>query len=88
MYTRGLQVEQERGIDKMTVNLQGTVARLSIVDFIKEFRDRKGYSPSYREIRDGCEISSTSVVSYHLNVLEEEGVIIRDPFIPRSLRFT
>jgi repressor LexA len=71
----------------MNINMAGKMTRLKIVEFIEEYRKNRYYSPSYREIRDGCDISSTSVVAYHLAVLEEEGVIERDPFIPRSVRF-
>jgi repressor LexA len=41
-----------------------------------------------RDILKGCDISSTAVVQYHLDVLEKEGRIHRDPEIFRSIRLS
>jgi len=46
-----------------------------IINFIAEFLHDKGYPPSIRDIAEGCGISSTSVVAYNLNKLEEAGYI-------------
>jgi len=59
--------------------------RKRILDFIARFISQKGYAPSVRDIVKGCGISSASVAQYHLNVLEEQGHIRRDPEIPRSI---
>jgi repressor LexA len=42
--------------------------------------------PTIRDILKGCNISSTAVVQHHLNVLEREGRIHRDPEVFRSIR--
>ncbi|MCE5258227.1 MAG: transcriptional repressor LexA [Chloroflexi bacterium] len=57
-----------------------------IVKFIREFMAEYGYPPSIRQI--GCDvgISSTSVVSYNLNVLQRKGYITRTREISRSVR--
>ena len=60
--------------------------RENILQFIHGFIDERGYSPTVRDILKGCEISSTAVVQYHLDVLEKEGRIHRDPEIFRSIR--
>ena len=60
--------------------------RENILQFIHGFIDERGYSPTDRDILKGCEISSTAVVQYHLDVLEKEGRIHRDPEIFRSIR--
>lgn len=39
-----------------------------------------------RDIVKGCSISTTSVVQHHLNRLEKEGLIQRDPQVFRSIR--
>jgi repressor LexA len=39
-----------------------------------------------RDIARGCNISTPSVVQYHLNMLEEQGVIRRDPEVFRSIQ--
>ncbi len=60
--------------------------RQSILQFIREFVDDRGYSPTVRDILKGCSISSTAVVQHHLNVLEREGHIHRDPEVFRSIQ--
>ena len=56
-----------------------------ILDFIAKFLGKKGYAPSIRDVVKGCSISSTSLVQYHLNVLEQRGYIHREPDISRSI---
>jgi repressor LexA len=60
--------------------------RERIKKFIHEFIDDRGYSPTVRDIQKGCSISSTAVVQHHLNVLEREGFIHRDPEVFRSIQ--
>jgi repressor LexA len=60
--------------------------RSRILNFIRQFRDRRGYAPTVRDIARGCNISTPSVVQYHLNMLEEEGFIRRDPEVFRSIQ--
>jgi repressor LexA len=60
--------------------------RERIIKFIREFVDDRGYSPTVRDILKGCSISSTAVVQHHLNVLEREGIIHRDPEVFRSIQ--
>lgn len=62
--------------------------REKIFNFIKEFFEDKGYSPTVRDILRGCKISSTAVVQHHLNMLEKEGLIHRDPEVFRSIQLT
>ncbi|TET86550.1 MAG: transcriptional repressor LexA [Dehalococcoidia bacterium] len=57
----------------------------SILSFIDNFLAEKGYPPSVREIVRGCHISSTSVVEYHLNILQKEGHIRRDAEVARGI---
>ncbi|HEY40317.1 MAG TPA: repressor LexA, partial [Dehalococcoidia bacterium] len=45
-------------------------------------------APTVRDILRGCRLSSTAVVQHHLNVLEKEGRIHRDPEVFRSIRLT
>lgn len=60
--------------------------RQKIMQFIREFTGDKGYAPTIRDILRGCNISSTAVVQHHLNVLEREGYIDRDPKVFRSIQ--
>ena len=59
--------------------------RKQIADFILKFMEGKGYPPTVRDIQTGCGISSTSVVDYHLKVLEKEGHIRRDAEVSRGI---
>ncbi|MEE9400273.1 MAG: transcriptional repressor LexA [Dehalococcoidales bacterium] len=56
-----------------------------IIDFIHRFAADRGYPPTIRDIQSGCGISSTSVVDYHLNILEKEGYIRRHPEVSRGI---
>jgi len=58
----------------------------SIVKFIERFLADKGYPPSIRDIQMGCHISSTSVVDYNLNILEDRGHISRHADVSRGIR--
>lgn len=60
--------------------------RSRILNFIGKFRDSRGYAPTVRDIARGCNISTPSVVQYHLNMLEEQGAIRRDPEVFRSIQ--
>lgn len=56
-----------------------------ILDFIERFSDERAYPPTIREIQDGLGISSTSVVDYNLNVLEQRNLIHRNRNISRGI---
>jgi len=60
--------------------------RERIFKFIRDFLDNRGYTPTVRDIVKGCSLSSTAVVQHHLNVLEREGRIRRDPEVFRSIQ--
>ena len=60
--------------------------RQRILKFIRDFFEDRGYAPTVRDILKGCNISSTAVVQHHLNILEREGHIHRDPEVFRSIR--
>jgi len=57
-----------------------------ILNVVGEYIDENGYPPSMREICSAAGISSTSVVSYNLDRLEEAGYIVRDREVSRGLR--
>ncbi len=58
-----------------------------IINFVTEFLSDKGYPPTIRDIAAGCGISSTSVVAYNLNKLEQAGYIRRHGEISRGIKF-
>ena len=60
----------------------------NILKFLVEYVEENGYPPSIREIGAAADISSTSVVSYNLQRLEERGYISRDREVSRGLKLT
>ncbi len=62
--------------------------RERILNFIRHFFNERGYAPTVRDIVKGCSLSSTAVVQHHLNVLDREGRIRRDPEVFRSIQLT
>lgn len=57
----------------------------AILRFIRTFLRDKDYPPSIRDIQEGCDISSTSVVDYNLKALERLGYIRRDREVSRAI---
>lgn len=57
-----------------------------ILEVLERFQEQRGYPPSIREIGEKADISSTSVVNYYLNQLEESGHIERDERVSRGIR--
>lgn len=55
-----------------------------IVRFVWEFGHREGRSPSLREIAEGVGLAA-STLSYHLSVLEQDGVLRRAARQPRTI---
>jgi repressor LexA len=56
-----------------------------ILEFIKQNILLKGYPPSVREICEAVRLKSTSSVHSHLETLEKNGYIRRDPTKPRTI---
>ena len=56
-----------------------------ILDYIKYEILRKGYPPTVREICETVHLKSTSSVHSHLETLEKNGYIRRDPTKPRAI---
>ena len=56
-----------------------------ILEYIKEEILKRGYPPAVREICDAVNLKSTSSVHSHLETLEKNGYIRRDPTKPRAI---
>ena len=56
-----------------------------ILEFIKACILKKGYPPAVREICEAVHLKSTSSVHSHLESLEKNGYIRRDPTKPRTI---
>jgi repressor LexA len=62
----------------------GDWQRRRILRFVQEFGRREGYSPSYREIGENLGLAVSSV-SYHVGILEQEGLLCRGAGQPRTI---
>ena len=56
-----------------------------ILEYIKKEILAKGYPPAVREICEAVHLRSTSSVHAHLETLEKNGYIRRDPTKPRAI---
>jgi repressor LexA len=56
-----------------------------VYDFIADFVQKNGYSPSYDEIRVGLELNSLATVHKHITNLEKKGLLRRDYNRSRSI---
>ena len=57
-----------------------------MLEVIRDYTAEHGYPPTIREIGDAVGISSTSVVSYNLNILQRKGHLARNRVVSRGLR--
>jgi repressor LexA len=62
-----------------------TGKRRQILEFIAEHIKKNGYPPSVRDIGEAVGLSSSSTVHTHLQLLQREGFIHRDPTKPRTI---
>lgn len=67
----------------MTVKL--TKKQLAVLNYLQDFTEEKGYSPSYREMMAGLGLSSVSAVAEHVENLVEKGVLKKVSGAARSL---
>jgi repressor LexA len=59
--------------------------RRLILEFISEQIRQRGYPPSVREIGEAVGLTSSSTVHAHLQVLQRDGFLQRDPTKPRAI---
>ena len=57
-----------------------------IISFIQDYYNEFGISPTVREIQNGCNITSTSVVDYNLKALKNKGYLDKRPDISRAIK--
>ncbi len=62
-----------------------TKKQSEILEYIKAEVLQKGYPPSVRDICEAVSLKSTSSVHAHLETLEKNGYIRRDPSKPRAI---
>jgi repressor LexA len=62
-----------------------TKRQRQLYDFISQFVQENGYSPSYDEIREGMGLNSLATVHKHVSNLEKKGLLTRDYNRSRSI---
>src|SRR6266513_4682419 len=62
-----------------------TKRQRQVYDFISDFVQRNGYSPSFEEIGEGMGLSSLDTVHKHITNLEKKGLLTRDYNRSRSI---
>jgi len=66
--------------------MSGKTMKRRVLDFITDYIERNGYSPSYREIGPAVGLRSSSSVNRYVEVLKEEGKLIAAN--PKAQTFT
>ena len=62
-----------------------TKKQQAVLDFLQDYMEEKGVSPSYREIMAGLGLTSVSAVAEHIDNLVAKGVLVKKPGEARSL---
>lgn len=63
-----------------------TAKQMQVLDYLTEYRRKKGYAPSVREVSAHFGWTSVRAASDHLSALERKGFIERDRGVARGLR--
>lgn len=69
--------------EKQTV--RPTKKQTELLRFIEQFISEHGYSPSYREVMNGCNYTSVATVALHINSLISRGHLRKRDHSARSL---
>ncbi len=59
-----------------------------VLTYIQHYTEERGFPPTVREIGEQIGVKSTSLVSYYLKRLEEQGLINREPSMSRAIQVT
>lgn len=62
-----------------------TKRQKQILDFIKLFQKKRGYSPSLEEIKKHLRLSAVSTVHHHIKSLEDFGYLSKEDNQPRAI---
>lgn len=72
--------------DRTNVLKELSEKQKEVLDFLINFLEKYSYPPTIRDIKEGLKFSSTSLVAFHLNALEEKSYIKRDPKVFRGVK--
>ncbi|MFA6447429.1 MAG: transcriptional repressor LexA [Patescibacteria group bacterium] len=56
-----------------------------VLDFIKQYQKRKGYSPSLEEIQRHFGLASVSTAHFHIKQLQKKGLLTKEENQPRTI---
>lgn len=76
---------QEVKAEAAPKSIRPTKKQKDLLDFIEAFIAQHGYSPSYREIRNGLNYNSVATVALHVNNLIRRGHLQKRDHSARSL---
>lgn len=62
-----------------------TKKQQAVLNFLEDYTEENGYSPSYREIMTGLGLSSVSAVAEHIDNMVSKGILKKVPGAARSL---
>lgn len=62
-----------------------TKRQKEILDYITQYLEKKGYAPTFEEIKDKFELSAISTVHEHITALVDKGYLERDDGVVRGL---
>ena len=57
----------------------------TVLEFVQNYIESAGYSPTLQEIAHGCGLSSKGLVRYHIGKLVRAGKLARQSNAPRGL---
>lgn len=60
-----------------------TPKQRKVLDFLRAYIGQNGFAPTFREIRDGCWLSSTGNASAYVDSLEERGFLTKGGYRER-----
>lgn len=66
--------------------MKATERQQEVLNFIREFIEKHGFSPSTREIQEFFDFSSQNSAMNHINALAAKGYISRIPGCSRTIR--
>lgn len=66
--------------------MQVSEKQREMLAFIENYVEQHGFPPTHEEIRVGLNISTKSLVNYHLEALEEAALLSKSPNTPRGIR--
>ncbi len=70
---------------KVNIGIMLTKRQKQVLDFIKSFQKKKGYSPSLEEIKKHLKLSSVSTIHHHVQALEDLGFLKKEENQPRTI---